>query len=370
MFKRFILLLLAGIATTSAARDVSLDGAEVTLPFRELQKILDAKPAAPRPLLSFAILSASYTLDIEDSLSTGTATFVIQTFGESEHLIPLFDANLIVRTKDDVPLVVNEGRKALLVSGAKRFTSTFNFSLVPEKADDSARILLPIPAAATGELTITSQKAGASIAVSNAIYDRVKNVWLLNNSDKLDVTLRSEFAPPLVARIALPAVVREASSHTRVVRDGATLNKTTWHIAHGEALTWRLQLPVGSNVVACMVNEKPAEPTGANDGELAFLLPASDTATQVTVSYTAQTQPFAPVRGDFGLTLPTTDLLIERLDWKITLPTAYEPIALEGNADSLPSEQRNEILLRKELLRNAAATVRVFYQKPETTKKP
>jgi hypothetical protein len=45
-------------------------------------------------------------------------------------------------------------------------------------------------------------------------------------------------------------------------------------------------------------------------------------------------------------------------------------VAVEGNTELLPGEAPNEVLLRKELCRGEAPSARVFYQKPETTKKP
>ncbi len=74
------------------------------------------------------------------------------------------------------------------------------------------------------------------------------------------------------------------------------------------------------------------------------------------------------MRGELAIALPTTDLLVERSDWKLVLPTAYAPQAVEGNAELLPSTAPNEIILRKELCRGEAPSAQIFYEKPQTKK--
>ncbi|MCK9590302.1 MAG: hypothetical protein WC076_04855 [Terrimicrobiaceae bacterium] len=71
-----------------------------------------------------------------------------------------------------------------------------------------------------------------------------------------------------------------------------------------------------------------------------------------------------------AVSLPATDLLVERSDWALVLPATYAPLAVEGNCEFFPGDSKNELRLRKELCRGEPPSVRVFYQKPETTKKP
>ncbi len=74
------------------------------------------------------------------------------------------------------------------------------------------------------------------------------------------------------------------------------------------------------------------------------------------------------MRGELALALPATPLLIESLQWRVAIPSAYTTVAAQGNVEFLPSKNAGEILVGKDLCQGEEPGLRLFYQKPETTK--
>ena len=167
-----------------------------------------------------------------------------------------------------------------------------------------------------------------------------------------------------------PAVIESAQSAMRVVPDGSLINEMSYSIRHEGPLTWRLQLPEGSQLLACSVNSQRVNPVDRGQGliELAMDAPEQKPVTVVKISCTAKKEAFKPVAGRIDLELPRTDLLIQKIDWDLQIPGGYELAALEGNVETSVSGRPGLIQLHKELCKNEQPGVRLYYQKPETKK--
>jgi hypothetical protein len=194
--------------------------------------------------------------------------------------------------------------------------------------------------------------------------------WHLGSGGKLEIRTAKKSAAPAETVVAMPAVVREAKSAMRIVSDGTFFNTTSWKIRHNTAVSWKLALGDDTQVVSCRVAGRAFAPVLTGKNALEIRLPESDSETTVELAYTGKSSPFGPVRGEFSVALPSTDLLVERMDWSLVLPAPFSPLAVEGNCEFSPGDSKNELRLSKELCRGESPAVRVFYQKPETTKKP
>ena len=109
-----------------------------------------------------------------------------------------------------------------------------------------------------------------------------------------DAPLRAKWLPLVqTAR----AVVEHEEAEMRIVGDGAVLTETAYAIRHEGALAWRLDVPPGSELLACSVDGKAVNPVSRGEHLIEFSLPSSSAATQVKVSYTGRKPAFSPVWG-------------------------------------------------------------------------
>jgi hypothetical protein len=156
----------------------------------------------------------------------------------------------------------------------------------------------------------------------------------------------------------------------RIVTDGALMCEADYVIQHDRPLVWQLHLPEKTELLNCVVNGRAVSPVAREGNTIEFTLdaPGSGARTEIKVSYTGRKPAFHPVEGRVEVELPQTELLINRLDWSLQLPAAYEVVALEGNVESAPSNRTDGIALRKDLCRNERPSARLFYQKPEAKK--
>jgi hypothetical protein len=93
----------------------------------------------------------------------------------------------------------------------------------------------------------------------------------------------------------------------------------------------------------------------------------------VTVVFASASKALDPIAGEVSLSLPRTELFIEKLNWNISLPAIYEPTAVNANlssAPAAPSDGHNEriITLRKDLCRGETPTAEIYYQRLEANK--
>ena len=172
------------------------------------------------------------------------------------------------------------------------------------------------------------------------------------------------------------ALINEAKCAVRLVANGGARTEATYAISHPAPLAWKLELPEKVQLLSCTVDGHPVHPLQRAEGTIELDLPAAPAADKgskpfstVVFVYTAASAPMDPVSGRISLTLPRTDLFIERLDWNIAIPSVYEPTAVNGNLSTAPAaasgEGRDEslIALRKDLCRGERPAVEIFYQR-------
>jgi hypothetical protein len=168
------------------------------------------------------------------------------------------------------------------------------------------------------------------------------------------------------------AIIEKADAKMQVVTDGALFNEISYSIRHDRPYAWQLQLPPGSELLSCFVNGAQTNPVNRGDHRIEVALTGSKQSSEVKLVYTGRKPAFDPVSGQVELDLPSTSLLIHRMQWQLAIPAAYEVSALQGNAEPVPCNEKNEtariIRLRKELCKGERPFVQLFYQKPSVIK--
>lgn len=345
-----------------------LDEARVQISYKELRALIDAAGAQRTPPpVDNAVLAARYAVLIEGGAASGIAEFDVQTFREGSHAVPLAGDGLIVESLEpkEAVLVSREGFYALALEGRQRAKVTLRFAL-PMRKDGKVVEWKVNPAVTT---TVEAAAQSGPVQVEGGV-PAGDGKWRLGRAPMVRIAL---YETPVVQppAVTMPAVIREARSDMRVVADGAFFNEMTWRIRHDGPLVWRIALPEANQLVSAKVGGRAASPSRVDASTLEFRLPEpSGEDTLVELSYTGRVAAFDPVRGDLALALPATPLLMESLSWRLALPPAYETVAAQGNVEFASGGSAGEVLLRKELCQGDAPGVRLFYQKPETTKKP
>jgi hypothetical protein len=169
------------------------------------------------------------------------------------------------------------------------------------------------------------------------------------------------------------AIVETSSAKMRIVSDGAALTEIEYKIRHERALSWRVDLPEGCELLASSVDGKPVSPIDRGERVFEFTLPSGKALSSVAFSYTSKKPAFKPVSGQIAVELPQTDLLVHRIDWELRIPVAYEIAAFEGNVESAPCNNTTDntsrvIQLHKELCKKERPRAEFFYQKPQPNK--
>jgi len=369
-----ISLVIVFMASAVMAQE-KIDAASVTLSYAEFRQLLEAakKPAHSVNPVAFAIHSASYEVRLGESVANCTATFDIQSYRDEPTLIPLLDGSVIIdhSAPAEATLVRDRDRIALLSTQKNRVQLIVRFLIPKNKSGEGLTWEYSIPSALVARLKIFDLPTGTSAKVDGALKETSGQFWLLGPGNMLRISAIPLSSETKQKALAMPPLISNSESKTRIVSDGTFLNSSRWTIAHTEPMRWQLRLGVGSELVSCRVAGRPFAPKRVDPEAIEIELPAAEKESVVELVYTGKTMGFAPVRGEFSLSLPTSDLLTETIDWTVSMPSAFEAVAIEGNCEFLSSDSKSEIRLRKEISRNDAPSVRVFYQKPETnTKKP
>ena len=172
------------------------------------------------------------------------------------------------------------------------------------------------------------------------------------------------------------ARILKASYQTGLVPDGSLKCEAGFKIEYRNAFSWRFRLPDGSALLDCQVNSTPSNPVVKADGELELSIPAPANSESVKsliilISYTARGAKFEPVEGKLALSLPSTQLFIEQLEWRLSLPENYEATAFEGNVEP-GSGDDSSIVFSKRLVRAETPNLEVYYRRKEreVTKTP
>ncbi|MEI8311890.1 MAG: hypothetical protein WCH98_14165 [Verrucomicrobiota bacterium] len=371
--KSLIALLFASSLLMPAHAE-NLAGASVTLPYTELKSLIEAgkKPAPAEPPVPFAVLSAEYRLVPGDASLSGSAEFEVRSFRSDALLIPLVADSVVVSRVEpaESAIIVRDGFYNLLVEGSKRQTVTLHLDWRGKKDGETVSFLCGINPAAISNLELAPVPEGATADVVGAVRGSKPGTWHLGSGGKLEIRTAKKTVGLAETVVAMPAVVREANSAMRIVADGTFFNTTSWKIRHNTAVAWKLALGDDTQVVSCRVAGRACAPVLTGKNTIEVRLPESDSETTVEIAYTGKSSAFEPVRGEFSVSLPSMDLLIESMNWSLVLPVQFSPLAVEGNCEFSPGDSKNELRLRKELIRGESPSVRVFYQKPETTKKP
>jgi hypothetical protein len=169
------------------------------------------------------------------------------------------------------------------------------------------------------------------------------------------------------------AIVETSTARMRIVLDGAALTEIEYKIRHERALSWRVDLPEGCELLAASIDGRPVNPIDRGNHVVEFSLPSGKPLSSVALSYTARKPAFKPVSGQIAVELPQTDLLVHRIDWELRIPVAYEIAAFEGNVESAPCHNATDntsrvIQLHKELCKKERPRAEFFYQKPQPNK--
>lgn len=169
------------------------------------------------------------------------------------------------------------------------------------------------------------------------------------------------------------ARILRASYQTGLVTDGSLKCEAGFKIEYRNAFSWGFRLPDGSALLDCQVNSNPTSPVLKADGELELSIPApanseSVKSLMILISYTARGAKFEPVEGKLALSLPSTTLFVEQLEWRLSLPDNYEATAFEGNVEP-GSGDNTSIVFTKRLVRGDAPNLEIYYRKrePKTT---
>lgn len=170
------------------------------------------------------------------------------------------------------------------------------------------------------------------------------------------------------------ATVEESYFHTRLVTDGALLSEGTMSVRHEGPLTLTIALPADAQLLSSTVQGHDTSPVDRGQGRIDLTLPTGTNGklTEVKFSYTARAAALAPVAGQIALSLPETELFVQKLLWELEIPEAYELSALEGNVSLVPGTAPSSnhpplIHLRKDLLKGEKPTAELFYQKRAVT---
>ncbi len=165
------------------------------------------------------------------------------------------------------------------------------------------------------------------------------------------------------------AIIQNAVFRTQIVADGSTLSNGQIVVNHRSAEPITLKLPADSSILTCNIAGSLASPVLLSDGSLQLHLPSKTKSdgqvTKVNISFTSKLEEIEPIEGKLALLLPSTKHFIHELEWYITMPSAYEVTALEGNLEFSPKQTKepHTILLTKQLSRDQAAKTDIFYRK-------
>lgn len=286
-------------------------------------------------------------------------------------LVPLIgeEATLIQVEPRETVLLRKDGFYQILMSPSAPCVVRLTMAWTPESGDNKTIYQCRVAPSAMGSLSLARLAEGEHCEVPGALQDPKTGVYHLGANPLLSFhILKAREVEVAGEVVTMPPLVSEATATMRIVSDGAFLNATRWVIRHSKAFSWRVRPGAGTEVVSASVNGRPTAPVQTPAGQLEFRIPENKERTVVELTYTGKTSPFASVRGSLSVDLPVTDLLVEKTECSLLLPSGYVPAAVEGNSDFLPSRLPNEIRLQKELSRGEAATVRIYYQKPESTK--
>lgn len=190
--------------------------------------------------------------------------------------------------------------------------------------------------------------------------------YVIRSADAVTVSTRLlPVLKPDNARISV------AAYQTSLVPDGSLKSEALFKIEYRRTFSWRFRLPEGSLLLDCQMNSNPVSPVVKTDGELELSVPApansgNFNSLQIAITYTARGSKFEPVEGKLNLSLPSTQLFIEQLEWRLYLPDNYEATAFEGNVEPASGDSTS-IVFNKRLVRAETPNLEVYYRRKQGT---
>jgi len=225
-------------------------------------------------------------------------------------------------------------------------------------------VISPLPGSA-----VQSESGQTESDISKLPY------WIPPKLISPDFSLIYAANPVTVSTRLLPVLkpdnarVLTAVYQTGLVPDGSLKCEARFQIEYRSAFPWRFRLPNGSVLLDCQVNSDPTNPVVKTDGELELSIPppansGAVTSIAILISYTARGPQFEPVEGKRSLSLLSTPLFIEQLEWRLSLPVEYEATAFEGNVEP---DAGDDTLIRfsKRLVRGDTPNLEIYYRKRE-----
>lgn len=359
-------------ALTAHAVAAPLDGARMDVPFSDIRTLLDDRAKSqPPPAIGASVLSARYDVGFADGFVSGTAVFEVQTFRDGEQVVPLLSGKVIIESVQpgDAVIVRADGSHALVVNGKRRMGVTLQFHVPLETNGAVQSAGFGVAPSAVCSLKAANIPGASRFRLAGGCQRG--DMWYLSGADAIRMELTAD-AGSRTPALALPAIVSSMSSTMRIVRDGALFNTMRWQVRHRQATDFELEMPPDIQFVSFTVGGCPAQPAKIDGRNVTVHLPdpvKNSSGTAVEFSYTARKPAFEPVRGELALELPSTPILVEKAEWMLTLPSGYEPVAIDGNVECEPSKEPGVIRLSKEISTGEVPSARLFYQKSETNKK-
>lgn len=215
--------------------------------------------------------------------------------------------------------------------------------------------------AAQPHLTVLDPEPASAVSRDVTLPDWIREK--LASREYVVVSGETSLVPRrLKAAATESATVKSAKYTTTLVRDGSILGEGEFEIEHGGQARWQLRLPTGARLLKCAVGGSPTQPISGDDGGLELVLPASPRGgSSVRLSYTEKKDAMDAVGGRLSVSLPSTPLFTDRIEWQLVLPPSYEPVAVEGNLDV--AKGGAALALEKRLCRGEVPAVDVHYRR-------
>jgi len=162
----------------------------------------------------------------------------------------------------------------------------------------------------------------------------------LNPPFSIDIAMtRHEEIPVLVAAID------NASPETLLTKDGKALTKLNFHVRNNVKQYLRVKLPASATVWSSFVNGEPVKPAKDKDGNILISLKKSGrgsgetTQFPVEIVYLDEASKVAGT-GQIKLDLPSVDLPVNQMDWRVYLPDDFMYFAEKSDGEITPPGTR------------------------------
>jgi hypothetical protein len=201
---RFGLLTCAGLGLLASAALAENEGcsssvnelsAQVTIPYQEFKRLLDAASIAAKPEdspdIAGAVTRVQIKLSLDPQRPSGEAEFDINTFGHKWVFVPFFGLDLPITNVacDNGTIVPRDGLLCLLTNGSGQSKVVVDFDLPTTLvAGGGDTILLRLAPTAAGQMEFSNVPAGKLILVGGKAVDTIKPLPLLAAGGEIKIT--------------------------------------------------------------------------------------------------------------------------------------------------------------------------------------